>query len=59
MPKVKVEVPKKGGGTKTVTKHLPYPSGRAGGYRAPVDTAGMDPEMKRTLEIGRKSGRRK
>lgn len=26
--------------------------GRAGNYAAPVDTAGMDPEMRRTLGIG-------
>jgi hypothetical protein len=31
-----------------------YPSARAGNYRAQVDTAGMDPEMKRTLEIGKR-----
>lgn len=30
-------------------------SGRAGNYRAPVDTTGMDPEMKRTL-TERRSG---
>lgn len=53
MPIKKVTVPKKGGGTKVVVKHLPYPSGKAGNYRAPVDTAGMDPEMKRTLGVGR------
>jgi hypothetical protein len=27
---------------------------RAGGYAAPVDTAGMDSSMKRTLGLGRK-----
>lgn len=30
---------------------------RAGGYAAPVDTAGMDPAMKRTLGVGRKRSR--
>lgn len=28
------------------------PTARAGNYRAPVDTIGMDPEMKETLHIG-------
>jgi len=28
--------------------------GRAGNYAAPVDTAGMDPEMKQTLGMGAK-----
>lgn len=28
-----------------------YPSAKAGNYRAPVDTTGMDPEMKATLGI--------
>jgi hypothetical protein len=32
----------------------PYPSARAGNYRAPVDTTGMDPEMMNTLGIKRK-----
>ncbi len=27
------------------------PSARAGAYRSPVDTTGMDAEMKRTLEV--------
>lgn len=27
-------------------------SARVGNYRAPVDTSGMDPEMKRTMGIG-------
>lgn len=27
---------------------------RAGGYAAPVDTAGMDPAMKSTLGVGKK-----
>lgn len=27
---------------------------RAGGYAAPVDTAGVDPEMKRTLGLGKR-----
>lgn len=31
-----------------------YPSGKAGNYRAPVDTVGMDPEMIKTLGIPRK-----
>ena len=30
------------------------PSARAGNYRAPVDTSGMDPEMVETLGIKRK-----
>jgi hypothetical protein len=30
------------------------PSAKVGGYRAPVDTAGMDPEMKATMGFGRK-----
>ena len=30
-------------------------SARAGGYRADVDTTGMDEEMKKTLEIGQPS----
>jgi hypothetical protein len=46
VPKVVV---KKAG--KTVVKKLPYPSGKVGGYRAPVDTAGMDLEMKKTLGV--------
>ena len=33
-------------------KRVPVVSGRVGNYRAPVDTAGMDPEMKRTMGIG-------
>jgi len=31
----------------------PYPSARAGNYRAPVDTTGMDAEMMKTLGIKR------
>ena len=31
----------------------PYPTGKAGNYRAPVDTTGMDPEMMKTLGIKR------
>ena len=53
VPKIKVKV-----GGKTVVKHLPYPSAKAGNYRAPVDTAGMDPEMKKTLGIGQKGKKR-
>lgn len=30
------------------------PTASAGNYRAPVDTAGMDPEMKETLGLGKK-----
>ena len=30
------------------------PTGRAGGYAAPVDTTGMDPEMMETLKIKRR-----
>ena len=30
------------------------PSARVGNYRAPVDTVGMDPEMKRTMGFGGK-----
>jgi len=52
VPKIKRVVQTKSG-PKVVVKHLPYPSAKAGNYRAPVDTAGMDPEMKRTLGIGR------
>lgn len=40
----------------TATKRRPakpkYPTGRAGGYAAPVDTTGMDEEMKKTLIPG-------
>ncbi len=52
---------------KKVTIHLPYPKGdtasaRVGNYRAPVDTAGMDAEMKATMGFkkakpGKKKGR--
>ena len=37
-----------------------YPSGHVGGYRAPVDTAGMDPAMAETMGIrhGRGDGTR-
>lgn len=49
MPKKIVTV---GGKQKVV--HLPYPSAKAGNYRAPVDTVGMDPEMKETLGVGKK-----
>ena len=38
------------------------PSAKVGNYRAPVDTAGMDAEMKRTMGFGRGSspgGRKK
>ena len=31
-----------------------YPSAKAGSYRAPVDTTGMDPEMMETMGIKRK-----
>ena len=31
-----------------------FPSAKVGNYRAPVDTAGMDPEMKKVMGIGRK-----
>ena len=34
------------------------PVGRAGSYVAPVDTAGMDREMKRTLGVGRSGKKR-
>jgi hypothetical protein len=27
-------------------------TGKVGNYRAPVDTAGMDPEMKKTMGVG-------
>jgi len=30
------------------------PIGKVGNYAAPVDTAGMDPEMKRTMGFGKK-----
>ena len=30
------------------------PSAKVGNYRAPVDTVGMDPEMKRTMGFGKK-----
>ena len=30
------------------------PMGKVGNYRAPVDTAGMDPEMKKTMGFGQK-----
>lgn len=34
------------------------PSAKVGNYRAPVDTVGMDPEMKRTMGFGkRKKGK--
>lgn len=29
-----------------------YPSGKVGGYRAPVDSVGMDDEMKKTMGFG-------
>ncbi len=29
------------------------PTARAGNYRAPVDTTGMDPEMKATLGVAK------
>jgi hypothetical protein len=35
------------------------PIARAGNYTAPVDTAGMDPEMKKTLEVDRPRGGKK
>lgn len=31
-----------------------YPSAKVGNYRAPVDTVGMDPEMKATMGFGKK-----
>ncbi|HLC20929.1 MAG TPA: hypothetical protein VJM10_02320 [Candidatus Methylomirabilis sp.] len=31
-----------------------YPEAHVGGYRAPVDTAGMDPEMVKTMTGKRK-----
>jgi len=46
------------GEKRVIAREKPVPRGsavgRAGGYAAPVDTAGMDPEMKRTLRIGAK-----
>ena len=51
MPKVVVKANKPGGGVTTKIKTLPYPSGKVGGYRAPVDTVGMDAEMKKTLGV--------
>ena len=33
-------------------KPLKPVTGRVCNYRAPVDTAGMDPEMKRTMGVG-------
>jgi len=32
------------------------PSAKVGNYRAPVDTAGMDPDMKRTMGFGKRKG---
>jgi len=46
-------VAKKPASPKKAPKAPTYPSGRAGNYRAPVDTAGMDPEMMKTLGIKR------
>ena len=34
-----------------------YPSAKAGSYRAPVDTTGMDAEMMTTLGIKRKKSK--
>jgi len=34
-------------------------AGRAGNYVAPVDTAGMDPTMKRTLNPNKQKAKRK
>jgi hypothetical protein len=39
---------------KPAPKKKAPPSGKAGNYRAPVDTAGMDREMKETLGFGKK-----
>jgi len=48
--------------TKPPTRPKPFkprpPSGKAGNYRAPVDTTGMDPEMQKTLGIIPKKRRR-
>ncbi len=49
---------------KKVTIRLPYPKGdtasaKVGNYRAPVDTSGMDAEMKATMGFGKKSKKRK
>ena len=35
-------------------KKAPDPSGKVGNYRAPVDTVGMDEEMKKTMGFGKK-----
>lgn len=34
------------------------PIGKVGNYAAPVDTAGMDPEMKKTMGFGAKKRRK-
>jgi hypothetical protein len=38
-------------------KKSEYPRAKVGNYQAPVDTAGMDPEMKKTMGIGKKKGK--
>lgn len=45
---------KKPAAPKPMKKAPAYPSARAGNYRAPVDTVGMDPEMIKSLGIKRK-----
>lgn len=35
------------------------PTARVGGYAAPVDTAGMDPEMKESMKLTQKKGPKK
>jgi hypothetical protein len=46
------------GGKKLVPFQKPprskYPTARAGNYVAPVDPEGMDPEMQKTLGVGRR-----
>jgi len=39
-------------------KKKPEPSGKVGNYRAPVDTAGMDPKMKELMGFGKKKGKK-
>lgn len=36
-----------------------YPSAGVGGYRAPVDTVGMDPDMKEALGFGKRKKKQK
>lgn len=41
-----------------VGKKKAEPSGKVGNYRAPVDTAGMDPKMKDLMGFGKKKGKK-